>query len=429
MKLAIFGSSPIALEAALRFNAHEASLTWFNGDEMLSPMFESSPTAWSDVTSELGWETLKQSGGSAFDKENFSWEKWFKHYYLPLAEYLKTVQEVKPHKVLSVTKRFLASEEEIKGSTRFLDLFRVIYQLNPEEFINQQKESNPETYERLSEEFVQSLQSSLEMYEDFDLVIDLRDPLKASSLAVSGRALGEGRVSKDKIYYGIDALKKAGHYVGSPDVRELCLVGSGDVATEILLKLESWLKDIRSRLFIVSAEADPFQAFLKGAKSATRERVESLFNFMNEQFQSEINEFHQKLREWQELDDFIQAKMPRPAEPIPRLVFFSGHNVTAVDQLIDKRRLFVTIEKPEFREGIKQPENNHLDLKTIGVDEVLVANSLVKENVREFLRSQEIGYYDWRPQSSVLQDGWKEDINALTSIEENIFKLFSPASR
>lgn len=428
MKLAIIGSSPVALEAALRFHTHEAALTWFNSDAPESyDLLYSQDRKWEECTTELGWNLLQKSGAADIRKEAFSFEKWKSRYYLPLMEMLKVEQNVKPHAVLSVTKRFLAPSEEIEGKSRFHDLFRIIYQLNPEEFINEQKIADPETYERLSEELMQSLQSSLEMYEDFDLVFDFREELTPSSIAISGRALGEGRVGKDKVTYGLEALKKVRSMKPHPDLRELCLVGSGDIAAQILLALEEWLREPRSRLFLISHEEEPFKDFMETGKEALTSRLNSLIKKMEDEFQNEVNEFHNKLREWQQLDDFVQVKISKPVEPIPRLVFFSGHNVTAVDQLIDRKRLFVTLEKPEFRKGLRHPENNHLDLKTLGVDEVLVANKLVRDPINEYLQKPESGFFEIAPKRASFKDGWKEDLNALDGIEKEVFLLFSPA--
>jgi len=424
MKLAIIGSSPIALEAAVRFHTHEASLTWFNHESMASyELFSSVEGSWENCTSKLGWEFL----GKNRPDLDFSWENWKKYYYLPVVEALKLGQEVKPHKVISVTKRFLAPQEEITGASRFRDLFRLIYQLNPEEFIGQQKENDPETYKRLSEEFIQSLQSSLEMYEDFDLVLDLRDEDTSGSIAVTGRALGESRIGRDMISYGYEALNKAKKMKPIPELRELCLVGSSDIAVEILLSLKEWLEEPRSRLFLISSEEDPFKTLLSHCEDTTKKHFLSLIEKLDQQFENEVNEFHKKLREWQSLDDFVQVKMTKPVEPIPRLVFFSGHNVTAVDQLIDRKRIFITLEKPEFRQGLRHPENNHLDLKTLGVDEVLVANELRKEPLDEYLQKKENGFFKISPKRPNYKNGWKEDLNALDGTETEIFKLFSPA--
>ena len=148
---------------------------------------------------------------------------------------------------------------------------------------------------------------------------------------------------------------------------------------------------------------------------------------MDQEFEKEVNEFHQKLREWQELDDFVQAKKPKPVEPIPRLVYFSGHNATAVDQLIDKRRLFLTLEKPDFREGHKQSDNNALELKTIGVDRILVATNLQKPSIDIHLSVSEIGFYQLEVCLPLVSGAWFKDLEKLKGIENEIFKLFSPA--
>ena len=180
-------------------------------------------------------------------------------------------------------------------------------------------------------------------------------------------------------------------------------------------------------MFVMSDEAKPFAAFIENAREEVKNRLMNLLEKMESDFRREADEFHVQLREWQELDDFIRVKKAKPVEPIPRLVFFSGHNVTAVDQLIDRRRMFLTLEKPDWRQGLRQPENNDQDLKTIGVDMVFVANGLRKISVSEHLRPDEVGFFVIHPHRPSFKDGWQEDLNELDKIEKNIFKLFSPA--
>jgi thioredoxin reductase len=408
MKLAILGSSPIALEAALRFHFHGASLTLFCGSE--------EPVGWSSIedsfTGHLGKRTLIETGVATTKVSN--WEEWKENYQRPLLNFLRQHQMVKEHEVVSVTKRYLSQDEEIPGKTRFYDLFRVIYEMNPQEFIHQQKETNPELYQKLSEEFTVSLQSSIEMYEDFDVVIDCRYPSLTKSIAMNGRALGEKRVDPKKVIYGLDCLKK---YPEAND-RDVAIVGSGALAAEVLIHLEKWMSDPRMNLFVVSTEADPF---------AGNEKLAPILKTMEKDFLVEVEKFEKKLREWQELDDFIQAKYPRPAEPIPRLNFFSGHNVSAVDELIDRKRLFMTLEHPDFREGKKHPANNMLDLKTVGVDKIFVANDPVKKPIRENLRILERGYFDLNPVFPNIANAWEQDLEILKGIENEIFTLFSPS--
>lgn len=428
MKLAILGSSPIALEAAVRFHLHGASLTWFNFDEVEYESHFQNVLNSNDYTSEGGLELLSSAGFKYVAPKNFDYKFWKDQYFAPLAALLQNEHRLRPHEVVSVTKRFLAPDEQITGKTRFLDLFRVIFQVNPQEFIKEQEANNPETFERLSKELVDSLQTNLEMYEDFDLVLDLRKSVDTRSLSINGRALGEARVSRDQLKYGFDALTLAKEIVQDPqDRRELALIGSGNLAAEILTTLGDWLKDPCSRLFVVSGEAWPFQKFTEEGEATSVKKLKDLFDYMDGEFQNEITEFHNKLREWQELDDFVQAKKPKPAEPIPRLVFFSGHNAAAVDQLIDKRRLFLTLEKPDFREGLRQPENNPLELKTIGADQILVANELHKPKIEVTLAPQEVGFYTLAVALPNEKDAWSKDLEKFKGIEHEIFKLFSPA--
>lgn len=422
MKIAILGSSPIALETALRFHLHGAALTWYLDSENFFN-FTSSATKASSYTSDLGLGVLKELGLN-YRPDNFSWENWQNHYARPLTDYLKAQQEVKADEVVSVTKRFLAPREVIPGRSRFLDLFRVIYRVNPKDFIEEQRESNPETYQRMTEEVLNSLASTIEMFQDYDLVLDLRSDLSKSSISVSGRALGEGRVT-DKVSYALEALSFAHGLKATPDFREIALVGTDSLSSEILLAMEEWVKDKHSRLFIITSEEDPFKDYLSRAQPSTRLKLESLFKQIDEEFEAEIEKFSLKLREWQELDDFVQVKVPRPAEPIPRLNYFSGHNVSAIDELIDRKRMFMTLEKPEFREGKKHPENNHLDLKTIGVDHILVGHAK-KNNLILELDPGEEGFFEVTPTRPNIDGDWESDLLKIEGIEDEIFKLFSP---
>lgn len=428
MKLAILGSSPLALEAALRFHLHGASLTWFNFNEIEYETYFEKCLPINAYTTDLGLNFLKEMG-KTYAPSQFVFEDWKKNYYLPLTELIQNEQKIRPHDVVSITKRYLGRTETLNNKTRFHDLFRVIFQVNPQEFIKEQKEINPESYERLSKELVDSLQTNLEMYEDFDLVVDLRRSTESQSLSVTGKALGEGRVSRDQLKYGFEALDLAREINLEPqDMRELALVGASPLAAEIVVSLSEWFKDQRSRLFIVSEEAWPFQFFLENGETSCVKKLQEVLDFMEIEFKKEVNDFHHKLRDWQELDDFVQVKMQKPVEPIPRLVFFSGHNATAVDQLIDKRRLFLTLEKPEFREGLRHPENNPLDLKTIGVDRILVANKLHKQKLDIHLADQEVGHFEVELLLPNISKAWEQNLETLKGIENEIFKLFSPAS-
>jgi hypothetical protein len=420
MKLAIIGHSPLALEAAIRFHLHGAALTWYIDQDDFT-LFSSSRFSKDAFTSDLGLGILKEIN-HRYMPQIFSWKEWVTDYQKPLVDFLRVHQEVKTDEVVYVSKRFLAPGEQISGRSRFLDLFRVIYHVDPKDFIEDQKESNPDTYKRLTEEFINSLASSIEMYQDYDLVLDFRSDLSKASAAISGRALGEGREST-RMSYALDALRFAGHIPS--DIREIAIIGSDSLAAELLISLSEWLRDKRSSLFVITTEDGPFEKFLKNADDQTSARLRELLTCMEEEFEDDVKMFSQKLRNWQELDHFVQAKIPKPVEPIPRLNFFSGHNVSAIDELIDRKRMFVTLERPDFRHGKKHPENNKLDLKTVGVDHILVAHSRKDMQIVQ-LDSSEQGYFNVIPSRLNEKDSWENDLLRLEGIEDEIFKLFSP---
>lgn len=102
--------------------------------------------------------------------------------------------------------------------------------------------------------------------------------------------------------------------------------------------------------------------------------------------------------------------------------------MTAVDQLIDKKRLFLTLEKPDFREGHKQPDNNVIELKTIGADKILVLSGSQKKSVSSSLRIDEKGYFDIEMPSIWDQHRKTKLKKTVDEIEYEISRLFSPSS-
>ena len=424
MKVAILGHNPVGLELALFFDQIGASVVWM-GTNLDLDRYDSFYRQGLDLSLLTGEHGLLRLGkNQSFD----SFEDYFRKYFKPLAETLKQTQDIKLVDIESVNKRFLRTEEEIKGRSRFLDLFRIRYSMDPKEFVEAQKNNNPEVYERMTAEIIQSLQTKVEMYEDVDLVINALERLTPRSLGTNGDALGEKRIQSEKLVYGDQALASIAKLQEDDEIREVIIVGSGEQAALGLVELHPWLVKVPSaRIFVVSAEEDPFTA-LKDSSPALYEKVHAVLFQQEAEYKDESDEFLSKLREWQELEDYIKAKKPRPAEPIPRLVFFSGHSVTAVDQLIDKKRLFLTLEKPDFREGHKQPDNNVIELKTIGADKILVLSGSQKKSVSSSLRVDEKGYFDIEMPSIWDQHRKTKLKKIVDEIEYEISRLFSPSS-
>ena len=82
MKLAIIGHSPLALEAALRFHLHGASLTWFLDQDDFS-QFDSPGLKPNAFTTDLGMSLLQEID-CRYSPEAFSWKEWMNGYKRPL---------------------------------------------------------------------------------------------------------------------------------------------------------------------------------------------------------------------------------------------------------------------------------------------------------------------------------------------------------
>lgn len=276
---------------------------------------------------------------------------------------LKTDGLVISHPWLRVTKRFLLPGQLPTTGTRFSDLFRVTYQVDPASMIEKSKVEQPELYEKMSEDFLTSLSGKLEMFEDFDVVIDASPRIARETMGPGGAAVGEPKLRPGSFLVMRESTDIAS-WVG--EAQEVAIIGSGHFACEAILGLKSWLNgNDGRRAFVVTAETNPFEN--------AQEELKKFIKDENQIQQEALRQHALKDQEWLELDDFIKVKKPRPEIPIPRLVVFSGHVLTATDQLVDKSRTFLTCETLPWARGQVQPENNEVELKTVGVDKLIAA--------------------------------------------------------
>ncbi len=271
---------------------------------------------------------------------------------------------------LQVSKRFLLAGQKPSTQSRFADLFRVSFQVNPEPMIQQGLTEQPDVYQKLSQEFVASLKSQLEMFEDVDVVIDASPGVGRRELGPGAPAVGESRLREGTVAYGDE---QGNWSAWAAEAHEIAVVGDGAQAARVLTGLKTWWQQPNKRIFHVTATATPFEQFFTEDHGELSQQLAEFLAMANHEHQEAVKVWQIALSAWEELDDFIKAKKPMPEQPIPRLVVFSGHVVSAVDQLVDKTRSFLTIETSPFVKGLVQPENNGLELKTIGVDKIIGA--------------------------------------------------------
>jgi hypothetical protein len=271
---------------------------------------------------------------------------------------------------LQVSKRFLLAGQKPATQSRFADLFRVSFQVNPEPLIAQGLTEQPDVYQKLSQEFVASLKSQLEMFEDVDVVIDASPGVARRELGPGAPAIGESRLRPGTVAYGDEEMNWS---AWAGEAQEIAVVGDGAQAARVLTGLKAWWQQPHKRIFHVTATATPFERFFTEDHGELSRQLAEFLSMARHEQDEAVKAWQVALSAWQELDDFIKAKKPMPEQPIPRLVVFSGHVVSAVDQLVDKTRSFLTIETSPFVAGLVQPENNGLELKTIGVDKTIAA--------------------------------------------------------
>ena len=425
MKVAIIGSGPLAIEMALYLDSQQSTVVLFM-KEQLGGSIKKMASLYPDLeldssTSEWGRELLGEVGPISTIGE------YWNNYLKPLSEHQVVRDFTRLGEVLRVHKRFLGTHEKV--DSRLSDLFRVVFTTNPSEDIIKQVKENPETFEKMGENFIESLKESIEFFEDFDLVVDCRGVINNPMPMGPGGsfALNEKNL-KEFISYGVDGLKAIKKF----NDNEVFIVGSGKTSALFMLTLKNWLAENSSRrIFLVTDEKKAFSKFFEESSSLSKD-LKQMLGQDQEKFDQDAKVFGEKINEWKSLEDFVRAKVARPVEPERKIAIFEGHNVTSVDKLLDKNKIFITLESPEFRgESL---------IKTIGVDLVLVSTGYkIDTSIFEGMQTNfdlsnkhaendgvhsEPGFYTLGP---ILKEryGIKEGLDQVAAISKNMFSYFT----
>ena len=385
MKVGIIGGGPLAIEMSLQLNILGAEVSLFSpslggktrffGEEE-SSLLESTlkmTGSWEKITTSEGRKILLEQTNKAnnpFEGLNVIptvSEYWLK-YLKPLSQFIQSKGIHNKSTVVRVHKRFLDLDEEIEGKTRLFDLFRIVYLTPPDEMSFSEQSLDKKTIESLGEEVIKSLKNPMEKFEDFDIVIDASGVLgKPKKMGPSSSyALNEENHSlKEKVLYGIENFRN--FLKIKEGIKRLTIVGSGETAGKILLNFKDQLEKDSIQISIVTSEKNAFQSFLDEAGEGPFSN--ELENFLKERqssFETKCDLFEKDLRKWRDLEDYMKAKIKRPQEPSKNPTLYCGFNVTAIDKLIDRQEVFVTIEDAPFR-------RNSNSIKTIPCDRVAVA--------------------------------------------------------
>lgn len=411
MKIAVLGAGPLALHTTFHAITLGASVTLFaphGPSERCRRLSEKWPELELGTWQELSTEQVRQAlalNVAATDVVNAA----------QYAQYLQSLWtlvtseavNVKFNKVKRVHKRFLDPDETPLETTRFFDLFRVVYGLNPEAQMKQMGSEHPELTENLknslSEKDWQALHSEAESFEDFDAVFEAtgryQSPRPAGPSA--SFALNEAYTrSQGGIHYGIKGLEAIDELLNSeaqPELGDYVIVGSGELAAMALTRLgQSDWNRVQS-ITLITTEVEPFLKLRQQGHALTARLEEILLNEARS-FETLIANYEKELHAWRELEVHVRSKTPAPTAPKRRLRLWGGANITAVDRLTDRQELFVTTELPAFRSEVKKEGEK---MMTIACQQIFVFTGHFERSLFAGASEGEVGHYRLRKMTDV----------------------------
>ncbi|WP_127718116.1 hypothetical protein [Halobacteriovorax sp. HLS] len=448
MKIAVLGSGPLALEASLHFDQLGASVTIFANNDlggMVSRVAKFAPEtsfelAWSSLTTKCGRDSIGLLNGL---EEIPSVGEYFEKYLSSLIKKGSPNIVIKPGSVQRVHKRFLSIDEQVPGKSRLEDLFRVVFTTDPQTSILKQVESNPELFEKLGKDVIDSLNESVESFDDFDIVIDATGSFKDPNPMGPSRsyALNESRINKSSdVYYGRECLK---NYIEvTKKSKHIVLVGTGALSALVLSELDLWLEEDKSRMVsLVTTELKPYKDLWESKRCETLAlgTMEILKTYYSK-LQNDRTQYEKDLFAWRDLEPHVRAKTTEPKEPVSQLNIIPASNVTALDKLLDREGLFATVESHSFRNSGKKSEEY---ISTLACDAIFVCTGHSKStDIFNGLRvdfdhdkmvarkengsHDEPGFYTLGC-TTLCKSSLKHGLEQITEIEKEIMNFFSRA--
>jgi hypothetical protein len=341
------------------------------------------------------------------------------------AELMGTVL-TKNAKVLRVTKRFLGPNDALENRSRLADLFRVTYQVDPKKLIESQKQDNPELYKQFDDQMLKSLSRELESFEDFDLVVDASENKIPLMLGPGGSPALNELSLKDEgpLFYGSDCFD---FLKSKPSKPHLILNGEGDDMARALLGLKEWIRERGNDLTLVTEKKLPFE----GLSNNLKKEVDTFIQEEEINFTLTMEAYRDEVFKWRELEDYIKAKKPMPAEPKPPFDILLNSYITSIDKLIDNDGWYLTVESPDFEIG-----DATVELRTLKADNILVLKGYKRDlSLCENLQTE----YNKKRDNSLDQNGFhsepgfytlcakdvKEGQDKIKGIIENMLSFFS----
>lgn len=379
MKIGIIGSGPDAAEAAIRFNDIGADVRVY------------ATTPWLER-----WHKHHQ----AFGLDDFGYG----------ASLLSKLEEKQIKLSLCEVKRIhksrlTLSQAAPEGKSRLSDMFRIVVSENPETGVLKQVSENPEIFNKLGDDVLNSLQEPVESFHDIDLVVCCFDELFTQpGLTPSGAAALNEHRALDSIV-NLKNLWDQNIAAGS-----LVVVGGN---AEALARASGHAGDI------VHIPID--------GENGNCEKWQELIVESNSKWNADKDLYQKKIFEWRELEDYIRVKVPMPSEPKSKVETIESASIVAVDRLIDREGLFVTIEMGESEDIFTRSFSSILNARKPQWDEHKFKGlALALGTPEQVVTSSEPGFYCLGGTDSTIWSS-KASLNELEEIISDVMKWFRPA--
>ena len=284
-------------------------------------------------------------------------------------------QLVRLGKINQVSKLNLLKEETPESRSRMCDLFRVTFEMNTEDMVERQRLDNPEAFDQLDSSVISTLKKRIEMAEDFDVVIDARGNTKYTPLGKAGAYCLNERIYSEHFLSDENKIENG----------SLLLSGNAEILSVWLEKTKSWLSvDPKNVIHLVLPKGETVQS-VSNQNPIAKEVLEHNQRDMEE----EAKLVEQKLKEWNEMEDYVRVKYPRPQARPPKIQVYENVGIVSIDRLDDHQDYFVSLE---VYENFKTPASS--EIKTLGAHQIINAyDKKFDSSVYEYLNTDEDGLY------------------------------------
>ena len=356
MKIAIIGCGPSAIESALYFESLECGVSIFSDlvsvndyENYISQVEEPMPT-------ELGLSRLKVSNVASYIDD----------YLKPLTLDFEKRGLFRDCKISRVTKSHLSAFDQVEGKSRMADLFRVTFEMNAQKMIEEQAKLNDMAFNNISAESLVSLKRSIEMAEDFDLVIFAKDTCHRKTPIGIGfnPCLNEPYFNEEENFHSVIPVSL------DANLKEVAIFGDANEVSAALLKMNSWQDIDGKSIVIISSDKNILKNLGKTNSNIVNQCCEKIKNEHENFLLEEETRLKDELQKWESLEDYERVKYPRPQMREPQIKFQPGMGAISIDRLDESKKFFITLEPIKDYSQFEE----FLGVITISADAILNVN-------------------------------------------------------